>query len=760
MAVPCSGSLSRYGERRGPASVHLIRQWLIVLTWSALRLNAQVAVTTPPRDLTEPNYRVRTAIEPIRLDAGFSERVWEAVDSIVDFRQREPLEGALATERTVVKLVRDADRLYVAVRAYDSNIRNVRSAQLRRDADLSSDDNVTILIDSYRDRRGAFLFRTNPNGAMWDAQLTGFDKVNDNWNGIWEVVTRRDSVSWSAEFAIPLRTLRFNPGNDVIGLNIRRVIRRKNEEDLWRSWRRAQGLDNLVNTADVEGFNDVHGDRPVELRPYALARLVLPSYDSLGARTAPSANAAKFGVDAKLAVTPTMTADLTVNTDFAQVEADQQVINLKRFPTFFPEKREFFLESSGLFDLGTRGRTQLFYSRRIGLDSTGAPLPILGGARVYGKAGPWGLGMVDVRTGGGERANDFAVRLGHDLLDRSTIVAMLVDRSSSGARSERGAGVDLDFPLVLSGYNAEPHFWMMGTRTGAAPGTPLAWRLSADAPNDLVDGFVSLNSIDPGFHPTMGFVRRTGVWETTGHIDFQPRPSVLGIRRLDLTPIPTWDIITDRSNSLTDASTWQTADFEWHALAGDLQSGDHFEINVRRELDAPRDSFEIFRGTMIAPGRYWWTTGDIQYQTSSGRPFSAEAIISSGRFYDGYGTSAKLGATFRGGSHVIVGTDYALTSARLSAGSFTAVETAGRLEYTFNTRTGFLGFVQFNNEFRRVDFNLRFHWIPEIGDDVYAVWNSGYTTDPSVPSRFPSRRVISHPLNGAFILKAVYRLSR
>lgn len=760
MAVPCSGSSSRYGERRGPASVHLIRQWLIVLTWSALRLNAQVAVTTPPHDLTEPSYRVRTAIEPIRLDAGFSERVWEAVDSIVDFRQREPLEGAPATERTVVKLVRDADRLYVAVRAYDSNIRNVRSAQLRRDADLSSDDNVTILIDSYRDRRGAFLFRTNPNGAMWDAQLTGFDKVNDNWNGIWEVVTRRDSVSWSAEFAIPLRTLRFNPGNDVIGLNIRRVIRRKNEEDLWRSWRRAQGLDNLVNTADVEGFNDVHGDRPVELRPYALARLVLPSYDSLGARTAPSANAAKFGVDAKLAVTPTMTADLTVNTDFAQVEADQQVINLKRFPTFFPEKREFFLESSGLFDLGTRGRTQLFYSRRIGLDSTGAPLPILGGARVYGKAGPWGLGMVDVRTGGGERANDFAVRLGHDLLDRSTIVAMLVDRSSSGARSERGAGVDLDFPLVLSGYNAEPHFWMMGTRTGAAPGTPLAWRLSADAPNDLVDGFVSLNSIDPGFHPTMGFVRRTGVWETTGHIDFQPRPSVLGIRRLDLTPIPTWDIITDRSNSLTDASTWQTADFEWHALAGDLQSGDHFEINVRRELDAPRDSFEIFRGTTIAPGRYWWTTGDIQYQTSSGRPFSAEAIISSGRFYDGYGTSAKLGATFRGGSHVIVGTDYALTSARLSAGSFTAVETAGRLEYTFNTRTGFLGFVQFNNEFRRVDFNLRFHWIPEIGDDVYAVWNSGYTTDPSVPSRFPSRRVISHPLNGAFILKAVYRLSR
>ena len=181
---------------------------------------------------------------------------------------------------------------------------------------------------------------------------------------------------------------------------------------------------------------------------------------------------------------------------------------------------------------------------------------------------------------------------------------------------------------------------------------------------------------------------------------------------------------------------------------------------MRRELDAPSEAFEIFRGATIAPGRYWWTTGDIQYQTSSGRALSAEAILSSGQFYDGRSSSAEVGATFRGGGHLIVGTTYSVTSARLSVARFTAIQTAGRLEYTFNTRTGFLGFVQFNNEFQRVDFNLRFHWIPQIGDDVYAVWNSGYTTDPSVPSRFPSRRVFSHPLNGALILKAVHRISR
>jgi hypothetical protein len=719
-------------------------------------LEAQV---TAARQAADPRYRVATVSGPIRLDAAFSEPIWQTVDSIVDFRQREPLEGAPATERTVVKLVRDKERLYVGVRAYDSDMHQLRGAQLRRDADLSSDDNIRILIDSYRDRRGAFLFGTNPNGAMWDAQLVGLDNVNENWNGIWDVATRRDSVSWSAEFAIPIRTLRFNPGNDVIGFNVRRVIRRKNEEDLWQSWGRAQGIDNLLNTADLGGFGDIGGNRPIELRPYILGRLVAPSYDDRGERLAPAQNAGKVGVDAKLAVLPTMTADLTVNTDFAQVEADQQVINLTRFPTFFPEKREFFLESSGLFDLGTPQRTQLFYSRRVGLDSTGAPVPILGGARVYGKSGAWGLGILDARTGGGEQANVAVVRVGRDLLDRSSIVGMVVDKSAAGGRHESGAGLDLDFPLIVSEYNVEPHFWIMGTRTNAASGTPVAWRASTDMPNDLFDNFVSLYSIDAGFNPTMGFVRRSGVWETTGHIDYQPRPNLWGIRKLDLTPIPSWDILTARSHSLGRASTWETADFEWHVLGGELQSGDQFELNVRRELDAPDDAFEIFRGATVAPGRYWWSTADVQYQTSTGRSLSGEAIVSTGQLYDGHASSAELGATFRGGGHVIVGATYSVTSAKLPGGNFTAVQTSTRLEYAFNTRANFLGFAQYDNEDHRADFNLRFHWIPKIGDDLYVVWNSGFTTDPEARWRFPARRALSHPLNGALVVKAAHRFA-
>jgi hypothetical protein len=704
---------------------------------------------------------VKRTSETIRLDARLTEQVWKDADSIFDFRQREPAEGAPASERTVVKVIRDRDRFYVAVRAYDRAMSAVRSTQLRRDADLSSDDNITILVDSYRDRRGAFLFRTNPNGAMWDAQLAGLDNVNTNWNGIWDVATRADSVSWTAEFAIPMRTLRFDPRNDVIGLNVRRLIRRKNEEDLWRSWGRTQGLENLLNTGDATGFLDVPHVRPIEARPYVLGRVVAPSFDPSGSRVANGAGDGRAGIDAKVGISPTITADLTLNTDFAQVEADQQVINLTRFPTFFPEKREFFLESSGLFDIGTAERVQLFYTRRIGLDTNGVPVPIVGGGRVYGKQGPWAVGALAVRTGGTERANDVAIRLAHDVFARSTLAAMFVDRASPAGSDERGGGIDLDFPLVVRGHNVEPHFWLMGTRTGAAPGTPLAWRISTDYPNDLFDNFVSLYRIDDGFSPTIGYARRSGVWETTGHVDYMPRPGKLGIRRLDLTPIPSWDIIADRTTGdLASPATWQTADFEWHVLAGDFQSGDSFEVNVVRTLDAPNEPFDVFRDVTIASGRYWWTTGNIQYETSPGRTLSLTATAETGQFYDGHSSTLELGGTLRGGGHVILGTSYVVTAANLPGDRFTATQLTGRVEYALSTRAVFQGFAQYQNEERRADFNLRFHWIPKIGDDVFIVWNSGFTTDPDAPWRFPMARSLSHPLNGALVVKAVHRFAQ
>ena len=710
----------------------------------------------------EPSARLRvvTAMVPIPMDGRLDGPAWASADSIIDFRQREPAVGDTASERTVVKVLRDATALYIAVRSYDSDMRHVRASELRRDADLSSDDNVQLLIDSFHDRRGAFVFGTNPNGAMWDAQLVGIDNLNEDWNGIWNVAVSRDWAGWTAVFRIPFRTLRFHRGDELrFGFNVRRFIRRKNEQDLWRSWGRAQGLYQLMNAGELTELGALDRVRNIEGYPYLLTRLTEAEHDSVGTRVGDGFLSGKGGLDVKVPVTPTVTADLTANTDFAQVEADQQVINLSRFPFFFPEKREFFLESSGLFDFGTPGRVQVFYSRRVGLDTAGAAVPIIAGARVTGRAGSWRVGLLDTRTGGNERANDAVLRLQHDLFARSYVGAIGSLRTMSNGGAQTAGGLDVDLPLVVHGQNVEPKFWIAGSRTPGVSGAPLAWRVSTDNPNDLFDNFVSLYRIDSRFTPPLGFVRRTGIWETTGHTNFMPRPHALGIRQLDFKFIPEWDIIANRNGSLGRTADWQTAWFEWRFFGGERENGDRFEVNFQRWFDAPADTFDIFRQLKIQPGRYWWSRYELQYFMSPGRPLAFGTFINWGTFYSGRSADVELEGTWRGGGHIIVSTALSRTAARLPGGGFTALLASGRLEYDFNPRTSFLGFVQYNNEAQRADFNLRFHWIPQIGDDVFLVWNSGYTTNQAATYRFPAMRSLSRPLNGAFVVKVVHHLS-
>lgn len=766
---------------RGPA-VALPRGVILALLLATPMLTAPVAaaqvVTTPSGATAADSGRAahsapttaapagalrigRTGSEAIRLDGRLDESAWATVDSIADFRQREPANGAPATERTVVRVLASPEALYVGVHAFDAVPRSVRATQLRRDADLTVDDYVTLLVDSFRDRRGAFLFRTNPNGARWDAQLVGFEDPDENWNGIWDVATRRDSTGWTAEFRLPFRTLRYHPGETAFGFNVQRFIRRKNEEALWRSWGRTQGLIQLLEEGTLTGVGPLQRGHDLELRPYVLGRTSLAERGVDGRVATPADVAAKAGLDAKLAVSPTLTADFTVNTDFAQVEVDQQVINLTRFPLFFPEKREFFLESGGLFNFGTPERAQVFYSRRVGLRD-GMPVPILAGARLYGKVGPWALGVLDARTGEGEEANDLVVRVEHDLLQRSHIGGIATLRSGPGvAGTEAAAGLDIDLPLVVGGRNLEPSFWIAGTHLPGVRGTPTAWRFGTDYPNDLFDNFVSLYRIADGFTPTLGFVRRTGIWETTGHIDFTPRPHVLGIRQLDIVfPIPSWDIIANGEGSLFRSRDWQTAELEWRLLGGVLENGGAFEANLQRFLDAPTDSFPIFRDVTLTPGRYWWTRGELQYATSPGRPLSLSSLVSIGDFYAGTSTELEFGATWRPRGKLILGADIGRSAIRLPEGRFTTVQATTRVEYAFNTHTTLQTFVQYNNDDQRVDVNLRFHWIPTIGDDIYLVWNSGYSTDPAARFRFPHLGALGQPLDGALILKAVHRLAR
>jgi Domain of unknown function (DUF5916)/Carbohydrate family 9 binding domain-like len=726
-----------------------------ILGMAALALGgAGAGPTARPKDVL----RAVMVSTTVALDGRLDEPFWAEADSIDGFRQREPDEGTPATERTVVRVAVDGTALYIGVRAYEPPD-EMRASQLRRDAGLYSDDNVEILIDSFDEQRSAFIFQTNPNGARVDGQLQGSGHPNHSWNGIWDVAVSQDSTGWTAEFRIPFETLRFRPGTRQFGFNVKRFIRVKNEEDLWRGWGRTEGLYRQVYEGQLTGVGRARRGGAVAFRPYALGRLDQAGFDTTGVPVQRAIAVGKVGLDAKLPVSGTLTADLTVNTDFAQVEADQQMINLTRYPLFFPEKREFFLESSGIFDFGTSRQVQMFYSRRIGLGDDG-PVPILAGARLYGRSGPWVLGLLDARTGTGDRANDVVLRVRHDLLRNSYVGLMATARTGPGVAGGEGAiGMDADLPLTLQAHNIEPSFWIMTTRTPDASGDPVAWRVALDYPNDVLRGSLSFERVADGLNPTLGFVRRTDVLETSGRVELQPRPPIAWLRRLDFKLIPSWEIETPTGGRLADPRDWETARLEWRPLGGDLQSGDHFELNIQRLLDAPSDTFSIYEGIVIQPGRYWWTRADAQYNTSAAGPLGLDANIGWGGFYDGSDLSLQLHGTWRAGGHLIVETNLNRDAVRLSAGRFVATVVGTRIQYAFSTRADLLTYAQYNGESRRADFDLRFHWIPRIGDDVYVVWNSGYATGPNAEYRFPGIGALRRPLDGALVLKVVYRMT-
>ena len=733
---------------------------LFLTSWrSAGQAEAAPPVSNEP--LLQPaTIHVHGVVPSVRLDARLGEACWAEADSAVDFRQREPANGAPASERTVIRVVRDDRALYVAIRAWDREMGRARAAQLRRDADLGGDDHVTLLIDSFRDRRTAFVFATNPRGAMWDAQVSGTDGAEENWNGVWQVATATDSAGWTAEFRIPFQTLRFPRRSDVaFGFNVQRFLSRRNEEDLWQSFGRAQGLYQLQNAGTLVGLGSFHRGHGLELFPYGLARAEQAEHDIEGAVIASGATSARAGLDAKLAVTPTLTADCTVRTDFAQVEDDQEVINLTRFPLYFPEKREFFLESNSLYGFGSESAATLFYSRRIGHFGDGA-VPILGGTRLYGRLGPWSLGMLGARTGGAENASDVVLRFKRDVFERSTvgIIGTMQSRPDSGG-VEQAHGVDCDFPLVFRGQNLEPFLWAAYSHDQGSAARPVAWRLGIDYPNDLLDNFVSIGRVQSGFLPPLGFVHRTGAVLSTGHFDYMPRPHLWGIRQLDFeAPIPSWSVYADEHGSLAHPEDWRSGQFEWRPLGGTLQSGDWFEANVQRWLEAPGDSFEIFTGVTIPPGRYWWTRGELQYATSSRRPWNASTVVSSGGFYGGRSVAATLKGTWRAGGHIAVTAEADESRVTLPQGRFTALTSLLRVEYAIGTGADFLALVQYDNEQERADLNLRFHWSPVIGDDLFLVWNSGYSTSPAARDAFPGAAAWSRPLDGGIVLKFVHRI--
>ena len=680
--------------------------------------------------------------EPLRLDGRLTEAVYDTVPPFSGFVQNVPVDGAPASERTEAWITFDERNVYVTARVWDSAPESEWMAnEIRRDSDqVRENDSFGVVFDTFYDRRNGVLFYTNPLGARADVALTNESTANSDWNPVWDVRTGRFDGGWTVEMEIPFKSLRYRRGSSSVwGVQMRRGIRRKNEWVFLTHVPRTQrssgagGAMRISEGATLVGIEPPPEGMNFEVKPYGIS----------GAKTdrvadPPTSNDlfADAGVDAKYGVTRSLTADLTYNTDFAQVEVDQQQVNLTRFNLFFPEKREFFLEGRGIFDFATGGPTggrdvvvtapTLFFSRRIGLHE-GEPVPIIGGGRLTGKVGPFDLGAVSIQTDKAERlglgsTNFTVLRLRRDVFRRSNIGALFARRSRStvGDGSNGTYGVDgvFSFDQVFNviGYYAR-------TRTPGLTSGDDSYQGLFNYAADEWGAEVRHLKVGENFNPEVGFVRRVGFRQSLLSGRFSPRPeSIESVRQLTFQA--KLDYIENAG-----AGFLETRQREGQFQI-EFENGDLFDLSFTDTYEFLEEPFRITPEVTVPPGGYAYRDVQVGYTMGPHRWYLGKLTLQRGSFFGGDRTSVsfergRMALTPR----LSVEPTVSLNWVELPRDTFSTHLAIARVNYGFTPRMFASGLVQYSSSNDTFSTNLRLRWEYRPGSELFVVYTSERDTD-------------------------------
>ena len=685
--------------------------------------------------------RIVGAVEaraPIVVDGALDEEVWRIAQPAADFLQAEPHEGDAASEPTEVRLAFDRDALYIGVVCHDREPSALIVNDIRKDFVAGEQDSFEVILDTFADRRNGFVFVVNPLGAKSDAQIANEGRdVNTSWDAVWSVATKRDAAGWSAEIRIPFKTLRFERGADRIwGVNFSRRIRRKNEIDYWSPVPRVYNLYRAGLGGTLTGLPDASQGHNLRLKPWIAADSTRPIGGSGFIRDQ------HVGIDVKYGVTPSLTLDVTAKPDFAQAEADEQQVNLTQFSLFYPEKREFFLENSGMFYFGdipreSRLGTQrfappeeevlLFFSRRIGLSNTGDPIPIAAGGRLTGRVGRTGVGLMTIQTEStATRAGDnYTVLRGRrDILRNSDIGGILLSRESAGGSADRNevAGVDANFrfmrALSINGFLSKSF-------TPGRDGGEMAGKGSIVWNDNSLHAQYSLLSIGDNFRDDIGFIKRTGVRKH--FVDFGVRKRYewwrkIGVR--ELHPHTRYNIYTDPSNQ-------KVSHTNHIAMAWFLETGGYLEVQWNPRFERIITPFQIRRDQSFAPGAYGWNEYVFELETNHSRKVSGSALITMGGFWTGTQKTTKVGVLFRPSYHLTFDTAIQRSDIDLPfpMHAFVTNLATSRIGYAFNTRTFLDTLLQYNTDLKQFSANVRLDLIHRPLSDLFVVYNEQQLTD-------------------------------
>ncbi|HEY6362380.1 MAG TPA: DUF5916 domain-containing protein [Vicinamibacterales bacterium] len=670
----------------------------------------------------------------VELDGTLDEPSWSLAPMAHNFIQNDPNEGMPATFDTEVRVLYDDDALYVGVFARDDQPSRIIANDLKKDFDTDQSDGFRIILDTFHDRRNGYQFATNPAGAKWDAQMINEGRENNaNWDGIWDVATRITETGWYAEIRIPFRTLRFSAADaQVWGMNFERKVRRLNEDSYWSPVTRIYDIQRVSLAGTLEGMRGVRPGKDLRIKPY-----VLSSGSTIGGR--PTRGDLEGGFDVKYGVTTGLTWDFTVNTDFSQVEADEQQVNLTRFSLFFPEKRDFFLENSGIFQFGgavqgggggiTSGRQnqsqdmRLFFSRRIGLSDAGQVIPILGGTRLTGRQGVYSVGLLNIqqREEGSVPATNFtALRMRRDILANSDIGAIFLNKEEAGPHFNRVAGVDANFRfgqfLTTGGYLTKT---FSPEQAVPASGNELASRANILFDHRRTRIGATVTTIGGRFNDELGFVPRRGIVNYEAQANYRFRP--LGLSKWIREIQPHWNV--DMFTSQADGSLESRyQDFHFPL---NFQDGTFFEAGVNPNVEVIKTPFTInsARGVRVNPGRYEFDEYFILVNSNTSAPAAMGARYSIGEFYDGYRRSYALGPSFRLNESLNAALNVQVQDVELSTGDYVSTFITGRVNYNFNTKMFVNALLQYNTDSRQWSSNLRFNVIHRPLSDIFLVYN-------------------------------------
>jgi len=647
----------------------------------------------------------------IIFDGLLNESIWEKAEPITDFTQRELTEGAPATEKTEVRILYDEDNLYIGVICFDSESDKIIHKELKLDGDFKSDDRIDIVIDTYYDKRMGFFFVVNPNGARFDATFLSnisASTINKEWDGIWDAKARINDYGWSCEIVIPFKTLRF-PTTDtqIWGINFKRSIRRKNEEVLWRSWGRNDGIFKLSKAGTLQISKSLESSHQLDFKPYILSGADKKLNRNLD-------DTFKYGLDLNYGITSNTTLALTTKTDFAQIEADKDIINLTRFDISYPEKRDFFLEGSNLFEL-KQGSTNIFYTRRIGLTPERENQSILGGAKLVQKTGSYRMGVMTVQTEedqGYPSTNYTVARVKKDVFEQSSIGFIGTSIINADGHDNQVYGTDFLFKTdtFLGNKNFEIQGYLTGSVTDGKAHESMAGRFFINYPNDLISTFILYHSFGNNFNPELGFIPRDpGDEQYMFVFGYTPRPHIPFIKKLDFQPVYI-KYYTDTKNNLISRKFYSQ-------LFGFISdTDDEFRFIIKNEYDYIEDVFPIFEDVIIPRGGYEWWYYDINFKSSKTRPVSFRMDMNWGDFYNGTRDKFSIESTLKANEFYSLSADVNYNNISIGRKNFNTKEYGGRLEVDFSTKLSSNTFVQWNNETREVNVNFRIRYIPKIGN--------------------------------------------